>query len=158
MIQNQKQQYLSKLTRIFRQVNFVRNHSVELIDISQSSDRIYCLGCCYACWTRNTRTVPYPRWHGRTYEKYRNADLIIWSFRFIILAYLQNQSVSDRLLPINLPTIDIPLTTGQTDFPSRYDLSHQRHILISTCGFASSQKQLRQSVSTIWTYVPWQAD
>ena len=57
--------------------------------------------------------------------------------RFIILACLQKpKRFLDRLLPINLPAIDIH-DDGTNGHPSRYDLSHQRHILISTCGFAS---------------------
>ena len=38
-------------------MNSVRNHSVELIDISQSMIE-HCLGCLL---DENTRTVPYPR-------------------------------------------------------------------------------------------------
>ena len=72
---------------------------------------------------------------GKLLEQYINADLIIWSFPLyyfgmpsIIKAFL------DRTLPTSLPYMSIN-EDGTTSHPPRYDLSHQRHVLISTCGF-----------------------
>lgn len=42
----------------------------------------------------------------------------------------------DRLLPTNLPYMNID-EDGTCSHPSRYDLSHQRYVLISTCGFCA---------------------
>ncbi|MEG2295984.1 MAG: NAD(P)H dehydrogenase, partial [Oscillospiraceae bacterium] len=44
----------------------------------------------------------------------------------------------DRLLPTNLPFMSV--TDDETStHPPRYDLSHQRYLLISTCGFYSTK-------------------
>lgn len=116
-------------------MNSVRNHSVELIDISQSMIE-HCLGC-YACWTKTPGQCLIRDDMAGHIEKYRNADLIIWSFPLYYFGMpSKTKAFLDRLLPINLPAIYIH-DDGTNGHPSRYDLSHQRHILISTCGFAS---------------------
>lgn len=105
-------------------MNSVRNHSVELIDISQSMIE-HCLGC-YACWTKTPGQCLIRDDMAGHIEKYRNADLIIWSFPLYYFGMpSKTKAFLDRLLPINLPAIDIH-DDGTNGHPSRYDLSHQR--------------------------------
>jgi hypothetical protein len=72
---------------------------------------------------------------GAILEKYREADLVLWSFPLYIFgAPSKTKALMDRLLPLNLPEIKMK-TDGGAEHPARYDLAGQRHILISTCGF-----------------------
>jgi hypothetical protein len=66
------------------------------------------------------------------------ADVVIWSFPlyyYSVPGGLKN--LIDRQLPLNLPFMSNTKESGS--HPSRYNLSHQRHVLISTCGLWTSK-------------------
>jgi multimeric flavodoxin WrbA len=78
---------------------------------------------------------------GGILDAYIKADLVIWSFPlyyYSVPGILKN--LIDRLLPLNLPFMaERTDGFGSGSHPSRYDLSGKRHILISTCGFYSTE-------------------
>jgi hypothetical protein len=73
------------------------------------------------------------------FEKYINADLVLWSFPLYYYGIpSKTKALVDRLLPNNMPDIIIK-DDGSARHPARHDLQNQRHILVSTCGFFSSK-------------------
>ncbi len=91
-----------------------------------------CLGC-FACWDKTPGKCVISDDMSDILKQLTSADIIIWSFPlyyFSIPGILKN--FIDRQLPLSLPFMSNEESGGH---PSRYDLSHQRHILISTCGF-----------------------
>ncbi|MFQ9556239.1 MAG: flavodoxin family protein [Oscillospiraceae bacterium] len=72
-------------------------------------------------------------------ESYVTADLVVWSFPLYYYAPPgQLKRFLDRTVPINRPVM-CDRTDGRATgkHVTRYDQSHQRHVLISTCGFFS---------------------
>jgi multimeric flavodoxin WrbA/putative sterol carrier protein len=70
-------------------------------------------------------------------QKIREADILIWSFPLYYFSVPGPlKTLIDRQLPHNLPFM-----TGEENgsHPARYDMSHQQQIVISTCGFYTSQ-------------------
>ncbi len=96
----------------------------------------HCKGC-FCCWQNTPGECIIKDDMKELLQKYIQADYIIWSFP---LYYYGMPSLlkafMDRLLPINLPYIG-EKEDGTNFHPSRYDLTTQQHILISTCGFCS---------------------
>lgn len=114
-------------------LNTSQSNSVELIDI-RKSDIGHCLGC-YSCWTKTPGQCIIRDDMAGFIEKYLDADLVIWSFPLYYFGMPSKiKAFLDRLLPTNLPTISVH-EDGTNGHPSRYNLSNQRHVLISTCGF-----------------------
>jgi multimeric flavodoxin WrbA len=73
-------------------------------------------------------------------EKYIHADIVIWSFPLYYYGIpSKTKAFIDRLLPTNFSDI-IKNVDGTSGHPARYDLENQKHILISTCGFLTIQK------------------
>lgn len=104
----------------------------EIIEVSKAGVKS-CLGC-YVCWNKTPGTCAIDDGMREILPKLIAADIIIWSFPlyyFSIPGGLKN--LIDRQLPLNLPFMAGGNESG--GHPSRYDLSHQRHIVISTCGF-----------------------
>src|SRR5690606_8237534 len=65
------------------------------------------------------------------------ADLLIWSFPLYYFGMPSKmKAFLDRTLPTNLPYMRVN-KKGTCGHPSRYDLSQQRYVLISTCGFCN---------------------
>ena len=107
----------------------------DCIDISKA-DINHCLGC-YACWTKTPGQCVQKDDMEKLIQKYIEADLVIWSFPLYYFGMPSKiKAFLDRLLPINLPFMDID-ADGTSGHAPRYNLSHQRHVLISTCGFHS---------------------
>lgn len=116
-------------------LNSNESNSVELVDISKSEIG-HCLGC-HACWTKTPGQCIFKDDMAELIEKYVNADLVIWSFPLYYFGMPSKiKAFFDRLLPTNLPTMSV-YEDGTNGHPPRCDLSHQRHVLISTCGFYS---------------------
>ncbi len=91
-----------------------------------------CLGC-FACWNKTPGKCVISDDMSPILKEIISADTIIWSFPlyyFSVPGILKN--FIDRHLPLSLPFMSDEESGGH---PSRYDLSHQSHILISTCGF-----------------------
>ena len=71
-------------------------------------------------------------------EKIIAADVVIWSFPLYYYYSLPGllKVFVDRQVPTMRPIMQERIDgKGNGKHASRYDLSHQRHILISTCGF-----------------------
>lgn len=91
-----------------------------------------CIGC-FACWNKTPGKCIISDDMDDILEKLISANIIVWSFPlyyFSVPGILKN--FIDRQLPLSLPFMSDHESGGH---PSRYDLSHQRHVLISTCGF-----------------------
>ncbi|MDC7224638.1 MAG: NAD(P)H-dependent oxidoreductase [Spirochaetales bacterium] len=105
----------------------------------------HCLGC-FACWSKSPGKCIIKDDMADLLEIYFQADLIVWSFP---LYYFGMPSLAkafmDRLLPLNDPHL-IAHPDGTVSHPSRYDLSGQKHVLISTCGFSSREKNFEALV------------
>ena len=97
-----------------------------------------CRGCFY-CWETRPGKCCIADDMENILQKYIEADLVIWSFPLYYYGMPSKiKSFMDRLLPLNLPYIN-EKENGSVGHPSRYDLSKQRHVLISTCGFYSTE-------------------
>ena len=123
-----------KLTKAFLD-GLTKNsaHFIQTINISKSSID-HCLGC-YVCWTKTPGKCAINDDMSGFLQQITEADLIIWSFPLYYFGMPSKiKAFLDRLLPMNLPEIRIA-ENGAGSHPSRYDLTNQRHVLISTCGF-----------------------
>lgn len=119
-----------KLTNAF--LDGTKWADVETINVAKASVKP-CLGC-YACWEKTPGKCVINDGMAEILKKLISSDIIIWSFPlyyFSVPGALKN--IIDRQLPINLPFMSAESESGS--HPQRYDLSHQRHIVISTCGF-----------------------
>lgn len=98
----------------------------------------HCRGC-FHCWTKTPGQCVLRDDMDYLREQYLAADLIIWSFPLYYLGMPSKiKAFLDRLLPLNLPFIEVR-DDGSCLHPARYDLSGQQHVLISTCGFCSTE-------------------
>lgn len=98
-----------------------------------------CLGC-FACWNKTPGSCVREDDMQQYLPLLIKADVVVWSFPLYYYGVPSTvKAFMDRMLPLNLP--DMVVGTGETSgHPPRYDLSHQRHVLISTCGFFSKNK------------------
>ncbi len=104
----------------------------EVIDVAKT-DVKGCLGC-FSCWDKTPGKCVIKDGMGQILTKMIDADVIIWSFPlyyYSVPGSLKN--LIDRQLPLNLPFMAEGTESG--GHPARHDLSHQRHLVISTCGF-----------------------
>ena len=116
-------------------LNVNRKNTVEIIDISKANIN-HCLGC-FVCWTKTSGKCVINDDMSEFIEKYIKAELIIWSFPLYYFGMPSKiKAFLDRMLPTNLPAMNMN-EDGTSEHPRRYDLSHQRHVLISSCGFYS---------------------
>ncbi len=108
----------------------------EIIDVADASIKS-CLGC-FACWNKTPGTCVINDDMSEILKKMIAADVIIWSFPlyyFSVPGGLKN--LIDRQLPLNLPFMSEGKESGS--HPARYDLTNQKHLVISTCGFWTSK-------------------
>jgi multimeric flavodoxin WrbA len=104
----------------------------EIIDVAKANIKS-CLGC-FACWSKTPGTCVINDDMSEILAKMIAADVIIWSFPlyyFSVPGDLKN--LIDRQLPLNLPFMAEGNESG--NHPARVDLTHQKHLVISTCGF-----------------------
>jgi len=126
-----------KLTMAFLQglqsFQNVVKHETETIEINKVNIEP-CRGC-FCCWEKTPGKCCITDDMAELFQKYINAELVIWSFPLYYFGLPSKlKAFMDRLLPINLPYIT-ELASDKARHPARYDLSTQRHIIISTCGF-----------------------
>jgi multimeric flavodoxin WrbA len=99
-----------------------------------------CRGC-YACWKTTPGECAVRDGAKDVIEALRGAELVIWSFPlyyFSVPGLLKN--LMDRQLPNLLPFMaERPDAHGSGSHHPRYDVSGQRHVVISTCGFYSPE-------------------
>ena len=104
----------------------------EIIDVSKL-DIKNCIGC-FGCWHKTPGECVISDDMRDILPKLVEADVVILSFPLYYYSLPGAlKTFFDRQLPLALPDMVAGSETG--DHPSRYDLSHQRHIVISTCGF-----------------------
>lgn len=114
----------------------------EVREITVASSKI--AGCkgCFSCWNKTPGRCVISDDMQYVIESEVWADVIIWSFPlyyFSVPGGLKN--LIDRQLPMNLPFMtDRADGKGSGSHPSRYDMSKKRHMVISTCGFYSAEK------------------
>ncbi|KAF5075818.1 NADPH-dependent FMN reductase [anaerobic digester metagenome] len=104
----------------------------EIVHVAKANIKS-CLGC-FACWNKTPGKCVISDDMEHILPKIIAADVIIWSFPlyyFSVPGGLKN--LIDRQLPMNLPFMKEESESG--DHPQRFDLSHQKHLIISTCGF-----------------------
>jgi len=125
-----------KITAAFLEGMCIKQrHNVNIVNINEKNIQ-HCRGC-FICWTKTPGNCVIKDDMAELIEQYLNADLIIWSFPLYYFGMPSKiKAFLDRTLPTNLPFI-CENENGSYGHPPRYDLSHQRHILISTCGFYS---------------------
>lgn len=130
-----------KVTQAFlKGMNERGTHQVEIIHVKGCKVEA-CKGC-YGCWNKTPGKCLIKDDMTGILEKYIAADLVIWSLPLYYFSMpSQIKAVMDRLLPINLPFIAEREEGGEKKFghPQRYDLSRQRYMLISTCGFCGTE-------------------
>lgn len=113
--------------------------TVEELDLS-ALKIASCKGC-FSCWTKTPGECCIKDDMQMIIEKQIEADMIVWSFPlyyFNVPGLLKN--MIDRQLPMSLPFMskgDNGYGSGGHD--ARYDMSGTKHVLISTCGFYSSE-------------------
>jgi len=108
----------------------------EIIDLTKHQIE-HCMGC-FACWFHTPGKCVINDSMTELLPKIIGADVVIWSFPL----YYYNipgklKSFIDRQLPMVLPEMSEGNESG--DHPDRYDLSGQRNILISSCGFWTAE-------------------
>ena len=100
-----------------------------------------CLGC-FACWSKTPGKCVIQDDMESIIEKFLVSDLILWSFPLYYCNLpSQLKALLDRLLPMNLPFMEQSEneTSDSGSHPSRYDLSDKKYVLISTCGFHTTE-------------------
>lgn len=96
-----------------------------------------CRGC-FGCWSATPGACVIKDDMTEILEKICGADYVIWAFPlyyFSVPGILKN--LIDRQLPMLLPFMDSEAETG--GHPMRYDLSGQKHVVLSTCGFWNAE-------------------
>lgn len=127
-----------RLTRSF--LDGIGESQIREIHVA-SSNIAGCKGC-FCCWSKTPGKCIIKDDMQYVIESELWADVIIWSFPlyyFGVPGGLKN--LIDRQLPMNLPfMVERTDGVGSGSHPSRYDMSGKKHIIISTCGFYSADK------------------
>lgn len=127
-----------KLTRAFVSgLSEVCSIEVEEMEVCKLNIKP-CTGCLF-CWKRTPGRCVAQDDMGAAIEKVVAADLVIWSFPLYYYSLPgQLKLFLDKQVPSRTPLMrDRTDGKGNGVHSSRYDLSHQRDVLISTCGFFS---------------------
>lgn len=122
------------LTRAF--LNGAKWADAEIIDVAKANVK-GCLGC-FACWNKTPGKCVINDGMSEILIKLIAADVVIWSFPlyyFGVPGELKN--LIDRQLPLSLPFMAEGTESG--GHPMRYKVTHQKHLVISTCGFWTSK-------------------
>jgi multimeric flavodoxin WrbA len=123
-----------KLTRAFLE-GAGAGGDAETIDVARLEIHP-CRGC-FGCWNKTPGRCLIKDGMSGVLDKIIAADVIIWSFPlyyFSVPGALKN--LIDRQLPLATPFMSKENDGG--GHPPRHDLSRQRHVVISTCGFWTS--------------------
>lgn len=98
-----------------------------------------CRGC-FGCWKDPEGTCVLKDDMLALLEKYKAADLVIWSFPLYHFGMPSIvKAFHERTLPLLLPFIEIN-PDGTCRHPARFeDLPDKKHFVISTCGFCSAR-------------------
>lgn len=111
---------------------------VDSIDIEKSNLR----GCqgCFTCWRKTPGVCIFKDDMPELFHKhFLKADLVIWSFPLYFYSLPSKlKAFMDRTFVNDCPDM-VNDEHGEPTHPSRHDVSHMRHIVISTCGFYKSE-------------------
>jgi len=111
------------------------DHEVKTVIVYNQNIQ-HCYGC-YSCWGETQGVCVQNDDMTELLNLYICADLVIWSFPLYYFGMPSGiKAFLDRQMPLNFPNM-IENQDGGTRHTQRYDCSHQKHILISTCGFQS---------------------
>ncbi|MHC6179106.1 flavodoxin family protein [Clostridium sp. JNZ X4-2] len=127
-----------RITRAFLEgLEESRNCNVHIVNTSEKNIE-HCRGC-FVCWTKTPGKCVIKDDMKELVERYVTSDVVIWSFPLYYFGMPSKiKAFLHRMLPTNLPYMNIN-KDGTSAHPSRYELSNQRYILISTCGFYSTK-------------------
>lgn len=96
-----------------------------------------CVGC-FSCWNKTPGECIIKDDMQEVIEKLLWADITIWSFPLYYFSVPSKlKTLIDRQLPMVLPFMEKGAKSGS--HPTRYDMSNKRNILISTCGFYTTE-------------------
>ena len=126
-----------KLTKAFLE-GFTQDRSADtdIVDIYKLNIR-ECLGC-FACWGKTPGKCAITDDMTEILQKILCADVVIWSFPLYYFSLPSRlKMVIDRQLPLALPFMEGDASAG--GHRSRYDMSGRRNVVISTCGFYTSE-------------------
>lgn len=124
-----------QLTEAFiRGIQSMAECEVERISVCQKEIRD-CLGC-FGCWTKTPGKCVIQDDMEQILNSYLAADIVIWSFPLYYYGMPSRiKALMDRLLPLNLPFMEVSEGGSGCSHPSRYDMSGKKYVLVSTCGF-----------------------
>lgn len=107
---------------------------IETVAVCQKNIRD-CMGC-FGCWTKTPGKCVIPDDMEPILAAYLEADIVVWSFPLYYYGMPSRvKALMDRLLPLNLPYMQVGDDGKSCGHPSRYDMSGKRYALLSTCGF-----------------------
>lgn len=110
--------------------------TTDTIDLAKATIKP-CTGC-FACWNKTPGECVIHDDMTQILQKMLQADVIIWSFPLYFFSTPGGlKNLIDRQLPLSLPFMDRDTENG--GHPPRYDLTQQKHIVISTCGFWTTE-------------------
>lgn len=113
-------------------------HDMGVVDAGKAKIG-HCLGC-FACWKDSPGRCVIRDDMDELLPRLIAADLVVWSLPLYYFSMPSKiKALMDRMLPLNLPFMD-ETPEGGAAHPPRYDLSHQRHLLVSTCGFFTAER------------------
>lgn len=113
-------------------------HEIDVVEL-YGLDIAPCLGC-FRCWTSSPGQCVLKDDMAALLEKVREADALIWSAPLYYYGLpSQAKACMDRMLPLNLPQM-LERPDGSCRHPSRYDLSGQRQLLLSSCGYFTLER------------------
>ena len=96
-----------------------------------------CLGC-FSCWNKTPGKCLIKDDMQDVIEKLLWAEITIWSFPLYYFSVPSKlKTLIDRQLPMVLPFMVKDTESGS--HPARYDMSNKRNVLISTCGFYTTE-------------------
>lgn len=111
--------------------------SIQEIDVSAAHIE-HCRGC-FCCWTATPGKCAIHDDMENILPKILEADTIVWSFPLYYFGMPSKvKALLDRSLPLNLPFIEKG-PDGRATHPRRYDGKPADQVLISTCGFYSTE-------------------
>ena len=121
------------LTNAFlKGLNKENEFEVEIIDLIKKNIKP-CVGC-FKCWKNEDGKCIQIDDQNEIMEKYKNADVVIYSFplySYAMPAHLK--AFVDRLIPFNKVTM--VMKDGHVTHVPRVDLKNQKRLFIAGCGF-----------------------
>ena len=111
---------------------------VDSIDIEKSNIR-GCLGC-FTCWYKTPGVCVFKDDMPALFrDHFLKADLVVWSFPLYFYSLpAKLKAFMDRTFVNDCPDM-VTDGKGRPTHPLRHDTSHMRHVIVSTCGFYTSE-------------------